>query len=671
MLPNKAAVIVAAAWAAGIAPDEISTVSEWAAEHRIVAAETSANPGPWDNNFLPYLTEIMDCLMPAHPCESVTFMKSAQSGGTEVGTNWLGFIMDKVPGPTLVVHPTVDAGKGWVAEKLDPTIEETPAMKHKIAAQRSRSSKGSTTLFKRFRGGSIRVTGANSTAALRQKSIRYMIKDDWSDWPLDLDGQGDPDAMADARLIAYTAAGLNKTLQISTPTTLGSCRTKAGYEASDQRRYFIECPQCGLSQVLRFFPKKREPFAGGLRFNKEFPHNAEYICESGDGCIIEHYEKAAIIQPENGARWVATKPGPGRQPGFHINALYSRVTTWDKMVARFMATKDIPRKFKTFYNLWLGEAWEEKGDAPEWEILATRRETYKLGRIMPGGLVLTCFIDVQKDGLYYEGVAWGAGMTSWVIEAGFIQGDTADINSKCWQDLTELFERKYPDAYGNSWGWDAFGVDSGYNTNQVYSWVRKHMPKAIATKGVPGWTEPALGAPRRIDVRASGEKRRAGVRVWAIGTWSLKSELYANLRKSPPIDGDEEFKAGYLHFPADLPEEYFKQLTAEYLKQETNKHGITQTRWVVSGENHFHDCRIGNRALTDHPNLLLSRFTEDNWIALAVKRAVAPEKDQPDMDKLWNPPVKPDDKSSETKGDAPAKRRTVPRRRASSFVKGE
>ena len=106
-----------------------------------------------------------------------------------------------------------------------------------------------------------------------------------------------------------------------------------------------------------------------------------------------------------GGRWIAAKPDEGRQPGFAINALYSPVTTWDTMAAAYMDAKDDPRQLKTFINLWLGEVWEERGEAPEWELISRRRERdWEMGSIPAGGLILTGFADVQKDGFFRRSV---------------------------------------------------------------------------------------------------------------------------------------------------------------------------------------------------------------------------------------------------------------------------
>lgn len=112
---------------------------------------------------------------------------------------------------------------------------------------------------------------------------------------------------------------------------------------------------------------------------------------SGNGCIIEHHEKRKMLAS---GRWVIQNPA-GTHPGFKINAIYSPFTTWEKMVEAFLAAKDNPRELKTFYNLWLGQAWEERGDAPSWKRLLTLREDYPLGFIPAGALLITVGVDVH------------------------------------------------------------------------------------------------------------------------------------------------------------------------------------------------------------------------------------------------------------------------------------
>jgi len=63
------------------APPPLLTVSEWADKYRVLRSATSAEPGSWSTDRVPYMREIMDCLAETSPVQSVCFMKSAQISG--------------------------------------------------------------------------------------------------------------------------------------------------------------------------------------------------------------------------------------------------------------------------------------------------------------------------------------------------------------------------------------------------------------------------------------------------------------------------------------------------------------------------------------------------------------------------------------------------------------
>lgn len=593
-------------------------LSSWAEKNRVLPNEVSANPGRWKNDLFPFLTEIMDCLCPWHPAEKVVFMKSAQVGGTEIGLNWMLAVADMWASAMMMVHPTIQAAQAWVREKLTLTLRATESVRRKVIEQKSRDG-ASTTLFKQFPGGYWVITGANSAADISSKSIKFTVKEEWDRWPLDVDGQGDPDRLVDARSISYHASGQAKSFAPSTPTRVGHSRIYPAYLAGDQREFHVPCPQCDHEQVLYFFPKRiagRE--VGGLRFETEPPYQPRYCCEECGFPIEEHHKRAML----SAGRWIAKNPGEGRQPSFHINALYSPVTTWTKMVEQFLESKDDPQKLVTFYNLWLGLPWEDRGEAPEWQRLYSLREDYPLRVIPRGGLVITCGVDVQANGFFYETVAWGKNQQSWSIDIGFIEGDTADLHSAAWRELDQLMGRLYADSYGNFLGIDSLAIDAGYNSHQVYHWVRRNsraMGGAFAVKGMPGWMTPAFGTSSKQDIDIAG-KKMGSVLLWPVGTWSLKSDLYARLRKQGAKEGNTEGNPpGYCHFSSGHDDRFFQQLTAESIKQREAKGRIVR-EWVANGPNHYHDCRIYNMAMADR--LGVNIMTEQEWVRLASVRGV-------------------------------------------------
>src|SRR3546814_15428155 len=93
-------------------------------------------------------------------------MKGAQVGGTELGLNWVGYVIHHAPGPMMAVWPTVEMAKRASKQRIDALIEESPAIQERIAPARSRDP-GNTILAKEFHGGVTVVTGAKSAVALR------------------------------------------------------------------------------------------------------------------------------------------------------------------------------------------------------------------------------------------------------------------------------------------------------------------------------------------------------------------------------------------------------------------------------------------------------------------------------------------------------------------------
>lgn len=607
--------LVFTALARGLTPDEQVDPVEWA-ERNLVLPDGPYQGQKWSRDHAPYWVEPLQLLSTASPATVVVVEKSAQVGFTQVALAWLGYIVDVAPADTLVVFPNIKAVNDFNRIKLHRSLQGTPRLRRKVYDQKSRSADGSTTTTKLFPGGSLLLTWSSSSSDLRSKTVRNAFGDEIDEWPLDLDGQGDPMAMVDARQKAFHATGDYKKLVGGTPTIKKQSRTSKLFEAGDKRYWHVPCPQCGERQRLEF---------GKLKFNPVYPHDAYYVCVNG--CPIQHHHKAAMVRAGG---WVATAPGPGRHPSFHIDALSSLLTTWDKIAEEFVAAKDDPTKLKAFVNLTLGEAWEPRGDAPPADRLYALREPYRLGTIPHGGLVVTCACDVQKTGIYYEAVAWGVGETSWSVDKGFLPGETADPHDPVWRALDGVRGRQYADAYGNHWGVDLFGIDANYNTDAVAAWLRR-WPRhnTFALQGRPGWGRPPLSTPEAKEVTYDGKKKRRGIQVWGVGIFDMKAKLYAALRKKGMREGEPLDPPGYCHFSEEHDLAFFQQLVAEELEETKNKRGYVELRWVRKGENHFHDCRVYNMALAAH--LGVGRMTDAQWAQRAEARDVPPAKVQGDL----------------------------------------
>jgi phage terminase large subunit GpA-like protein len=586
-----AAEIYNAAFNDGLRPDPLLTVSEWADQFRMLSQTASAEPGRWRTDRTPYLREIMDCLSPSSGVEKVVFMKGAQVGGTEAGNNWIGYVIDQAPGPMLVVLPTVEMGKRWSKGRFAPLIDDTPAIRAKVKDPRSRDA-GNTVQSKEFPGGIVVITGANSAVGLRSMAVRYLFMDEIDGYPGDADGEGDPVSLAVQRTATFAR---RKILEVSTPTVSGLSRIEKEFESSDQRFFHVPCPVCGHMQVLKW---------AQLRWQDNDPATVRYHCEACDTPIPNH-GKSRMLE---GGEWRSTAVGDGKTRGYHLSSLYSPVGwfSWEEAVRSFLKAKDDEAQLKVWVNTVLGETWVDRGEAPDWQRLYERRESYSLGIIPVQGLLLTAGADIQKDRIEVEVVAWGKGKESWSVDYRILYGDPAQ--EAVWQKLQALLAEPFRHASGVDLSIRALAVDTGFATQDVYAWCRKQeVGRVLAVKGVERAIAP-VGAPTAVDVNIGGKRLRRGIKVWPVGVSLLKSELYQWLKLQR--GEDEQFPSGYCHFP-QYEAEYFKQLTAEQLVTKTVK-GYPKREWQKLRErNEALDCRIYARAAAI--TLGIERFTDRHW----------------------------------------------------------
>ncbi len=617
--------------------------SDWAERHRVVAEETSPHPGKWRNARTPFLVEIMDTMAPSHWARRTTVMKSVQVSGSEGLSNILGWIIDSAPGPALVVHPTIEAGRDWTSEKFEPTIEATKRLKRKVSNVVIRGRDGSTLKRKRFPGGSIVVTGANSGAGLRQKSVRYVFLDDMDEFPPKIGDQGDPVEMARARKTSFEKSGKDKELDVSTPTIKSASRIARQYEAGTQGRWHVPCPHCGAEQVLKWGGKDQ---AFGIKFNPVPPYHAHYVCEA-NGCIVQHWQLEGMNAQ---GRWVHAFPFPGREPSYHLNSLISPFTTWDHIVAKWIDAQGDPEKLKTFVNLQLGEPWDEAGDRPKAEELLARCETWDAGTVPApvsgsGVLLITLSCDVQGDGIWYRFIGWGRDRQSWGLQHGFLDGETGTETGSAFQKLDALRRKQFRDRWGNDRRADAVGIDANYQTEVVVNWCKSRLD-CFPLRGEDGWRQPAWpgkATPRTFSER--GKARRKGPKTFPVGTWPLKTRHFGALKVKKEADAIV-FPGSYCHFNQDWSESDFKQLLSEiFATQRNRKTGkVTQGWHQTEVDNHLLDCTVYGLALAEKLGMSTKSPAEWEWLERKWQRLASEQRSLFDAPELADEP--PDDSDS-------------------------
>lgn len=574
----------------GFRPPRKLTLSEWADENAYLSPESSAETGKW--HCFPYQRAIMDAFTDPS-VEYIVLMKSARVGYTKMINHAIGYFIHQDPCSMMVVQPTDQDAQDYSKDDIAPMLRDTPCLQGLVSEEKSRKS-NNTLRKKLFKGGQLLLIGANAPTGFRRVTMRVVLFDEVDGYPPTAGAEGDQIRLGIKRTDTYW----NRKIAIgSTPTIDKRSRVQDWFERTDKQMYFVPCPFCGHMQYLRW---------NQIKWKEHQPETAKYECEHCHR-LIDHSKKSWMV--EHG-EWRPTAEGKKGYRGFHIWAGYSYNpnSTWEKLAAEFEDVKSKPEELKTFVNTVLGEVWVDKGEAPEWERLYERRDTYRRNSIPPGGIILTAGVDVQADRLECEIVAWGRNNESWSIDYRVFPGKTEDLDADCWRQLDALLSETWHGEDGYTRMIDKLAIDSGYNTQTVYNWVRlKDASRVFATKGVE--TAPSIiNQPRAVEVRENGKRIYRGVKVWTIGTNIAKSELYGWLKQKR--DPDKPNPYGWCHFP-EYEREFFEMLTAEQTMPRIQR-GYRRYIWEKMRErNEALDCRVLNRAMS--VLIGVDRFSEEEW----------------------------------------------------------
>lgn len=522
------------AWLTVFEPPPRVTVTEWADEFRYLSQESSGQHGKYSSAMTPYAREWMDSINDPESTGTV-LMVGAQLGKTEVLNNMIGYFIDVEPSPMLMVQPTIELGEAWSKERLSPMCRDTPRIKDKISDVKSRSS-GNTILHKSFPGGNLAIAGANAPSGLASRPRRVVLLDEVDRYPVTAGSEGDPSSLAIRRTETFWNAVIVMT---STPTVKGRSRIETEFENSDQRRYYCPCPRCGHEQTLKW---------ANVRWEEDDGSDAWLHCEGCEAKLTDEERRQMV----DSGKWVPTFPERSFR-GYHLPGIASMFRHKKGYKSRLhqMASDNIKAKkagtetLRTWINTFLGETWEDEGENVAWEPLMQRREDW--GEFPKDALLLTAGVDIQGDRIEVEVVGWGEGEESWSIEHHNVMGDFNRADTQA--ALDEILTKKYRHPSGVELSISCALIDSGHKTKAVYEFTKPREHRRVyACKGVGGPGVPIIGRPTR-----RGKNRAA---LFSIGTDTAKELIYSRLSL-----GDKG--NGYMHFPNDRPEDWFRQLTSE------------------------------------------------------------------------------------------------------------
>lgn len=598
-------------WAAAFAPPPDLLPSEWADQKFRLPKKSASKGGRWRTDDVPYLRAILD--IEREPgVQKVAVIKGAQIALTTALQINHGYHIECDPCSMLFMLPTQAMVEKWSKTRLDDMIETVAEVGSAINRAKS------TLTYKDFDGGSLALAGANTPNSFAGVDVRIAYGDDCDRFPPVVGDEGDPADLLINRTDTYYDGIV---WFVSTPT-LKDGRIDTLYRRSDQRRWFVECEDCGHADYITW--QAVDHFR--VVYEDKDPDTARILCPA-----CEHaHDEAARRRMVLAGQWIATAaPQEPGLVGFHVPTLLSTLgkVTLSSIVAKWLAARENGQEsLKVFINTQLGEAWEQKGTRMDSNALARRKESYGADGVeVPAwASALTAFVDVQNDRCEMMVMAWGPIGERAIVDYRRIPGELKfpDVKSK----LAEAIGRKYAHALGVDLPIHAIGVDSGYQTDEVYSFVLAHQNRMriFATKGIAGRSgEPILGKPTE---KRAGKAGRPVAR-YNINVDDAKRDVMSAMNQATP-------GPNCLHVPNHLDaldDAFFAGLCSEHAEKVYNKKKIaTHEVWVQDyARNEPWDCAVGCFAMFKALNPNVRQMLADIKAAGITADAAKPSETTP------------------------------------------
>lgn len=502
--------------------------------------------------------------------EKIILCFGAQIGKTETELNMIGYALDQTASPVMMVYPTDAIAKFASDKRVQPMIKSVKAINDKF-------DENSKLLELDFNNGNYMVlVGANSPSSLSSRSIKYLFFDEIDKYPAFAGKEADPIKLATERTKTFVD---KKIVMVSTPTVESGNIWQAFMSANERRQYYVPCPHCGVSQVLKFkqikWPDEHNNNVDMIR------DTAYYECEHCGEHIYDRHKMEMLRRGE----WRAVNESQSkvRSVSYHLSSIYSPWVTFGDVAYEFKNSKGTPATLMNFINSWLAEPWKSSKTKSTQNMEFTQ-SNYPCGVVPDKAVLLIASVDVQLDHFWWEVRAYAPGVKSYLIDYG---------QASTWEDLEEIIiNREYPSEYGEPRQVMKAGIDSGFRTDEVYQFCSRFPEVCIPLKGSSNHT--TMTAPYTMTSLEKGVV--GGLKLYVLNTDYWKDFIFARMIRP----ADEE---GTIHLYKECPQEYSDHLRSEEKQEIRNvKTGAVTVQWkplTSHPVNHLLDTCTYNAAVAD------------------------------------------------------------------------
>lgn len=504
----------------------------------------------------------------------------AQQSKTELMLNAAGYVLDDRPGPFMYVGPTEKQVRSMSNERFNAMLKSTPSLWAKVAKGHSFK------VTEKFVAGvRLGFAWAGSATEMASHPVKVACIDERDRMEASSGGEGDPVELIRARLETFVGS---KLLCVSTPTIEGASPIWNLFEEGFMGKWGWHCVHCAEFFIpelkLLRWPKGATP--------AQSEKAARVVCPDC-GCEIEDHHKQAMNDggryqyhtlSETGDHIPCSEPY-GRIASYWVSGLASPWRPFGNLARRMVAAyrSHEPERIQAVINTGGGELWRTKGEAPDWEQVASLRREYGELEISQDVQLITLGCDVQKRGIYYVLKGWKFNLGSDLLAHGYIPGETE--YDDVWLLLARLLQPGYLPADRRI---DRAFIDSGYRPgdklrrpdHQVYKFARRFPGLCFPTKGQQ--TMDRQYKMSNLDMTEGGRVIKNAVKLWHLNTDYMKRQIHSRLQWP-------EGEAGEWTLNRETDDDYCHQVVAEELIKTASDKFIWSLR---SKDNHYLDCEV-------------------------------------------------------------------------------
>lgn len=531
-----------------IKPPPVLKASEWCETHlKVIDGPMAGQP----LKLFSFQKEMIDAIHEGK--KKIVFKTSAQLGKTQTLNGILFYQMKHSGNNCGVLQSNIRELGQYLAGKIKPAIEQTPVLAELVTDKNDKSAVNNQAQIQLRSGQFIYMMSLTSPSHLRGKTLQNILLDEVDAAQESV--EGDPILLAEQRATTFGEESI--IVVSSTPTTKHGAINKQ-FEQSDQRYFYVPCPHCNHSQVMKW-DQVLKHLKWKVVQGKRIPdvESGKYCCEKCDQQWTEGERIRAVAK----GKFIAHNPG-APTIGFQLSRLYSPLATI-KQIAQDYSDAYQSFSLATFYNTSLGETFDDLNADIDCSELEKLIDDVSVNNIPDDVVFLVAGGDQQKDRL--ENTLIGVSEKALYVldHRSFYDMDCEKPDSPAYTKLIDFLKSDFRTVSGQKIPmlWANLDAGNGRASQSVYRncnrWGKLH-----AIKGSSSATAPTIPLQ---------PTKTGGQQLYVLGVNQLKYKTQEIINRNLKSDAPTK-----LVFSNTLPDDYFEQLTAEELKRVGNG-----AKWVL------------------------------------------------------------------------------------------